>query len=733
MTIKGTVFGIIYVNEENGYSVIEFEADNNRYFTAVGIFPIVEEGEMLSLTGEFHQNAKFGEQFVVEQVEFVKPSDITSIKKYLSSGLFKGIGEKLANEIVKKFGASTMDIIENNPKELKKVSGIGKAKLASIIESYQVNKEMKESIFFLQKQDITMNIALKIYRFYGDTTITVIKNNPYILVKDIDGVGFFTADKIAMKSGIAEDSAFRIQAAIYHTLTEAALRGGHTCLPDNILISQTANLLKFGNLDAIIECLDGMDNIKVVNVDDVNMVVTKVNFHTEKLIATKLLSLNATAEKWDFDIAKEFEYYQKTSGLELHDLQKYAIKSVFENGVSVITGGPGTGKTTIIKGITSILTNHNKKVALCAPTGRASKRMTEATGIEAKTIHRLLGVEFGRNDGNAFTHNESNLLELDALIVDEISMADIYIFHALVKAMPFGARLILVGDKDQLPSVSCGNILADIISSGLINVVYLTEVYRQSKESAIVTNAHRINEGKMPITQGAKDFFIDTQEDNLGILNAVTSMTKSRIPNYLDINSKEIQVLTPIRKGLVGVENLNVELQKALNPTGQGIKYKDTYFLVGDKVMQTVNNYTVEWKKLGNYESGKGVFNGDIGYVIDAYDDTVIVEFEDGKVVTYKAGDLDELVLAYCVSVHKSQGSEFDVVIIVISGGSYMLLTRNLLYTAVTRAKKMVVLIGSQENIAKTVSNTYTVKRHSLLRHFLLSGKSKVDLLWGIS
>jgi exodeoxyribonuclease V alpha subunit len=729
MTVKGTVIGIVYVNEENGYSVLEFEADTGC-FTAVGIFPIVGEGEMLSLTGNFRENPKFGQQFVVESVEFVKPDDIESIKKYLSSGLFKGVGEKLAEQIVNYFGAYTMDIIEYKPEELKKVSGIGNSKLLGIIESYRENKEMKESIFFLQKQDITMNLALKIYRFYGDATISAIKTNPYILVKDIEGVGFLTADKIAVKLGIDKNSTFRIQAAIYHTLTEAALRGGHTCLPDNMLISETQKLLKFDNTKLIVECLGDMENIKFAKVDNFNMVATKVNYHTEKAIATKLLALNSTVEKWNFDIEKEFSTYEKTSGLKLHTLQKNAIKSVFENGVCVITGGPGTGKTTIIKGITNILANHNLNVVLCAPTGRASKRMTEATGVEAKTIHRMLGMEFnGKND--MFIHNETNPLEVDALIVDEISMADIYIFHALLKSIPFGARLILVGDKDQLPSVSCGNILSDIISSQLINVVYLTEIYRQSKESMIVVNAHKINAGELPETQGAKDFFIDSKNDSLGILNAVTSMTKSRIPQFLDIETKDIQVLAPMKKGLVGVENLNLELQKALNPNGTGIKHKETSFLTGDKVMQIVNNYSTEWVKNGIYqESGKGVFNGDIGYVVNAKGDTVKVEFEDGKVVTYTAGSLDELILAYCVSVHKSQGSEFDVVIMVVSGGNYMLLTRNLLYTAVTRAKKMVVLVGSEENIRKMISNNYTAKRYSLLKPFMFSGKTKVDLLW---
>ncbi|HOO22570.1 MAG TPA: ATP-dependent RecD-like DNA helicase [Clostridia bacterium] len=731
MTIKGTVIGIIYVNEENGYSVIEFEADN-RYFTAVGIFPIIEEGEMLALSGEFKENPKFGEQFVVESVEFIKPDDVESIKKYLSSGLFKGIGEKMANQIVNYFGAYTLEVIENHPQELKKISGIGDVKLADIVESYNRNREMKEVIFFLQKQEISMNLALKIYRVYGDVTISAVKCNPYILVKDIEGVGFLTADKIAMKLGIEEDSPFRIQAAIYHSLSEAASRSGHTCLPVTELIKETASLLRTVNSEKISECLRVTEGIKFVTVDDVEMAATQINFNTEKAIATKLLTLEYTARNWDFDIEKELEIYQKTSGIMLHENQKNAIHSVFENGVSIITGGPGTGKTTIIKGITNILNTRNLKVALCAPTGRASKRMSEATLMEAKTIHRLLGIEYGE-DG-MFCYNYHNPLEADAVIVDEISMADIYIFNALLKAIPQGARLILVGDKDQLPSVSCGNILSDIINSGLVNVVYLTEIYRQSKESMIVVNAHRINRGEMPIVQGAKDFFIDNKNNSLDILNSIISMTKSRIPQFLNIDPREIQVLAPVKKGLIGVENLNAELQKALNPNGKEYHYKDIVFREGDKVMQTVNNYTTEWVRNGYiHDSGKGVFNGDIGYVTEVYDDKIRVEFDDGKTVTYKDGDMDELALAYCVSVHKSQGSEFDVVIMVVSGGNYMILTKNLLYTAVTRAKKMVVIVGNEENVRKMISNNYTAKRYSLLKHFMVTGKEKVEMLWGIN
>lgn len=730
ITIKGTVLGIVFVNEENGYTVVEFEADN-RCFTAVGIFPVIGEGEMLALTGEFKENPKFGEQFVVQNVEFVKPDDIDSIKKYLSSGLFRGIGEKLANQIVNYYGSYTMNVIENCPEELIKVSGIGDKKLQSIIESYKQNKEMKESIFFLQKHDITMNLALKIYKMYGDATIATVSLNPYCLVRDIDGVGFFTADKIAVKMGIDKNSPFRIQAALYHLLNEAAAKNGHTCFPENTLTDETAKLLQFDNTEIIKDCLRSMDNVKFINIDNLQMVATQVNFNVEKAIAARLLTLNITAKKWDFDIEKEINIYEKTSGIELHYKQADAVRSVFSNGISVITGGPGTGKTTIIKCITDIMSTNKMKAVLCAPTGRASKRMSESTGMDAKTIHRLLGLEIN-NGVNVFTYNEIHPLEIDALIVDEISMADIYIFNALVKAVPLGARLIMVGDKDQLPSVSCGNILSDVIGSGLINTVYLTEIYRQAKESMIVWNAHRINSGMMPAFKGATDFFFDEQKEHGGILDAILSMTRNRIPNYLNVSSSDIQVLSPIKKGVIGVENLNIQLQNCLNPNGKEFRYKNQVYREGDKVMQNINNYSLEWLKDGQ-ESGKGVFNGEIGYVMKVEKDKMRVLFDDGKIVRYQGGEIDELSLAYCVSVHKAQGCEFDVVIMAIVPGSYMICTKNLLYTAVTRAKKMVVLIGEESNIRKMVNNNYTAKRYSMLKNFLIISKDKLNLLWNIN
>lgn len=726
MKVIGTVEDVIFVNEENGYTVLNFATDDD-FFTAVGIFPFVAVGERLELTGEFKTNNKFGEQFSVEEVKLCQPSDAEGILKYLASGLFKGIGEKLAYLIVRKFGADTLDILENNPQRLREVSGIGQKKLAEIVESYRETKAMKDVIFFLQKYDVSMGLALKIYKEFGEATESVVTNNPYILVEKIDGVGFLTADKIAEKMGVDRHSRFRIKAGILHALSEASVRGGHTCYPRDLLIDAAAKLMDVDK-NEVEEEIENVFGLQKTEIDGTILISTDQNYRTESAIATKLLLLKDGADDWRVDTEKELEQYEKTGCIAFHEQQREAIKSVFSSGVTVITGGPGTGKTTIIKAIVDIATKMNKEVILCAPTGRASKRMTEMTGTDSKTIHRLLGVDFSNAGG--FERTEKNPLTADVVIVDEISMADIFVFHALLRAISRGTRLVLVGDKDQLPSVSCGNILADIIASGEINVVYLTEIYRQG-EGYIVTNAHRINKGLPPVTDNKKDFFINYKTDPLDIQNTVVGMIKSRIPSFAGVDSYDIQVLTPVKKGIVGVDNLNAVLQQALNPDGAEYAYKNVVFRVGDKVMQTVNNYCAEWQKTDTGEMGSGVFNGDIGLITAVRKDRVEVLFDDGKLVSYADGDLDELTLAYCVSVHKSQGSEFPVVVVALSGANGMIMTRNLLYTAVTRAKKMVVLIGDATCIKRMVANDYTAKRYSLLKDFLKTNKKKIVDFWG--
>lgn len=730
MTYQGKVSEIIYTNEENGYSVILFDADSD-VFTAVGIFPPMQEGEMLQITGEFKENKRYGEQFVVESVDFLVPEEEEEIVKYLSSGLFKGIGEKLARDIVKTFGTETIDILDKTPERLIEVSGIGRKKLMEIIVCYEETRLMKESILFLQKLDVTMNLALKIYRKYGESTIDTMKANPYVLVTDVEGVGFVTADKIAQKMGISKQSDFRISAGITYTLQEVAARSGHTCLPQELLISEATKLL---NVDksSVENVYCKMGDLRKTEVDEQTLVSTGVNYSTENAIAAKLIQLNLTAPRNDINVAVELEVFERQYDILLDENQKRAIKSVFDNGVTVITGGPGTGKTTIIKGIVNILRNRGKTALLCAPTGRAGKRMMEATGEEAKTIHRLLGMDASGHS----CYNEASPLKVDVLIVDEISMADIYIFNTLLKAMPLGSRLVMVGDKDQLPSVACGNILSDVISSKVINVVYLTEVYRQAAFSTIVENAHRINHGEMPITRDTKDFFFSTKTDVKGIQNDVVSMIKTRIPKFLNVTPSDVQVLTPIKRTEVGVEVLNTLLQDELNPHGTEYTYRtegrELRFREGDRVMQTCNDYDLAWTKMHAYEtSGTGVFNGDIGVVETVGKDELIVLYDDGRRVKYDGGAIGELTLAYCISVHKSQGSEFPVVVLVLGRSSPMLLTRNLVYTAVTRAKKMVVIIGEESVLRYAIQNNYTAKRYSLLRHLILVNKGKGDILWG--
>ncbi len=724
MTYDGKVEEIVYVNEETGYTVLYFSADE-EYFTAVGIFPLIAEGELLRITGEFKVNKKFGEQFVVDRVEFSKPNDLMGICKFLASGLFKGIGEKMAMQIVNYFGIDTLKILDETPERLCEVRGIGHKKCIEIITAYNASRKMKESILFLQKYDIPMGLAIKIYRKYENATIPVVSDNPYQLVNDIEGVGFLTADKIASKMGIDKHSPFRIKAGIRHTLQEGAMQFGHTCLPVENLIVAAEKLLGVTE-EEVRENLPDTPNVKQLSVDGVMTAADAVNYETENSISSKLIRLTKTVSAIGKATEGEVDEFQKAFGIQLDEKQRDAITSVFNGGVTVITGGPGTGKTTIIRGIATIMRQRGKKVMLSAPTGRACKRIFEATGEDAKTIHRLLGMDFGDHT----VYNEMSPLPVDVLIVDEISMADIYIFNKLLKAIPTGSRLVLVGDKDQLPSVSCGNILADIIGCGFITTVYLTEVHRQTQDSYIVTNAHRINHGEIPVVKGASDFFFVRKNDSLDILKEVVGMTKTRIPNYLHIAPDDIQVLVPMKKGLVGAENINRELQNALNPSGFEKQYGENLFRVGDRVMQTVNNYEAVWKKEDG-ETGSGVFNGDLGYVYSIGKDGMTVLFEDGKKVLYEDGATDEIMLAYCISVHKSQGSEFPVVILVLGGSSPTLMTRNLLYTAVTRAKRMVVIIGGDEQLSRMVHNDYTVKRYSLLGYLLQKNKSKFELLWG--
>lgn len=727
-TVKGYVEEIIFRNIDNGYCVLLINAGNNLV-TAVGVFPPVEEGEYLEMQGEHVVNNKFGEQFNVSECKIVQPDSVESIYRYLSSGLFYGVGEVTAKNIVNTFGARALEYIEKDPVKLSQVKGLSLKKAMAINEAFIVHKERQATILYLQNFDISLNLALKIYKTYGDGTKRIIEKNPYQMVEDVDGVGFITADKIALKMGFDQYSRFRITAGIGHVLQEGASKNGHTYLERREVVSEVCRLLKMNEeeyrymVDGIILDNVVMGKIVIIEEDGEECVMLTRMYENENGIARCLADMLVSAEEIDLNIDADIDEYQKSKDITLHENQIEAIKNCVKYGVNVITGGPGTGKTTIINCILTILKKQYMRTVLCAPTGRASKRLAEATGEDAKTIHRLLDLDFTGGKGH-FTYNEDTKLDADVVVVDEVSMCDEYVFYALIRAIKRGGRLILVGDKDQLPSVGAGNILSDIIASGLVPVNYLTYIYRQSDDSLIISNAHKVNEGKMPtIDNKSKDFFVDAQTDTADMLKNCIDLVTKRLPSFSKLAPKDIQVLCPMKKGVIGVENINIEMQKALNPPDSSkgeLRAGANIFRVGDKVIHTVNNYQMEWLSPDGL-SGTGVFNGDIGYIkeVNKSAPSLKVEFDDGKIATYKQENLDEIALAYAISIHKSQGSEFPAVIIMVSGGNPFLMTRNLLYTAITRAKQIVVIEGSKESLAKMVKNDYTAKRNTLLTQFL--------------
>lgn len=731
MKIKGVVDSIIYHNSENGYSVIELNVAGNG-ITAVGAMPTITEGTTLELTGEMGFNNKYGEQFKIASARIVIPTDCESILRYLSSGLFKGVGEVTAFNIVDMFGEDTFKIIADEPAKLAKVAGVSYKKAMAIHETYTAYVEMQDTILYLQGLGISLNLALNIYKAYGKNTVNTVESNPYKLIEDIDGVGFYTADKIAESAGIDRDSLFRITAGIMYALKSAASNNGHTYLPKAILISEASKLLALDPdstlFDECISQAEIMGSIVVLPTEDGDAVMYGKYYNTEQSIAYKLIRLSNSALDIHSDVEADIAEFERYEGIKMHEGQVRAVMNAVKNGVNVITGGPGTGKTTIIKCIIGLFTKLKMKVQLCAPTGRAAKRLYSSTDVEAKTIHRLLDLDF-KNGKGYFSFNADTQLDCDVVIVDEVSMCDEYVFEALLSAIRSGGRLIMVGDKDQLPSVGAGNLLADIISYGEIPVSYLTHIYRQSEESLIVTNAHRINHGEMPILRNTKsDFLFDNISESEKIATRVVEMVTEKIPSFLGVLRDDIQVLCPMKKGVAGVNNLNLLLQEAINPRQDEkaeLKYGEGVFREGDKVIHLINNYNMEWTR--EEESGAGVFNGDIGYIVsaDPIDNVLTVRFEDEREAKYHREDLEQLKLAYAISVHKSQGSEFPVAVIAISAGSYMLLTRNLLYTAVTRAKKMSVIVGSAQNLERMVKNNYTQRRYTMLVRFLTNEGKK--------
>ncbi len=726
VTLTGTVEGIIFQNEENGYTVFVLCVDNNQFETVTGTFPMLREGDFVTVWGNYVEHDSYGQQLKAESYEIVTPQTPEEIENYLASGIVSGIGPKIARDIVDMFGAQTLKIMENSPERLCEVSGIGRKKAAQIKESYGELMGAQRTVMFLQKYGVTPNLALKIYSFYGDGTIPQLKSNPYKLVSDIEGVGFLTADKIASEMGIDSNSKYRISACIRYLLTEAG-NEGHTFLPQEVL-SYRASVILNCSQDKIVQLLPelGMDQSVVLrNVAGVKAVYHPSFFYAEALVAGSLMQLQDSVDfSSEKGINKEIDSYEKNNGIELAENQRQAVISAMNNGICVITGGPGTGKTTTLDCILNLFRKRGMNIALTAPTGRAAKRMSSATGEEAKTIHRLL--EYSKTEsGFIFKRNKDHPVDCSVCIVDEASMIDIFLMQALLDGLKRGTRLILVGDVDQLPSVGAGNVLGDIISSGVFPVVALNHIFRQASQSMIVVNAHKINNGEMPLvnTKGS-DFFLERKHNETEICANVVDLCLRRLPKAYGIDPiKDIQVLTPIKKGACGVFNLNTVLQKALNPAKFGVKehnFGEKIFREGDKVIQIRNNYERQWNMMdskGLLVQGTGMFNGDSGIIteIDEHSRKVTVLFEDGRICDYEYTDVDELELAYALSVHKSQGCEFKYVIMPLPMGNIRIMTRNLLYTAVTRASKMVIISGSETSLFQMINNTDTQKRYSAL------------------
>ncbi len=742
MKIEGTIEEIVFRNDENGYTVAVL-SHNKTPVTIVGKMISANVGENLILEGEYVHNKKFGYQFAFSNYEITLPQTLVGIEKYLSSGLIKGVGPITAKNIVQKFKTDTFSIIEMAPEKLALVKGISKNKAYEISAKFFELRSIQNAIMFLQGYDISVNMALKIFDVYGAKTVEIVRNNPYRLVEDVDGIGFLTADRIAKNIGIALNSAFRVRAGIVHCLTISTEKNGNTFLPKGLLFSNVMELLDYQEekSDAFDEVMDELVADKTCMqfwYDKLEIIMLTKYYRYEYSIAQKLCLLSSSANIDPTDVSLEIRSFEETNNVSFHSDQKRAIECAVNNGVSIITGGPGTGKTTIVKCIISILANRKENVLLLAPTGRAAKRLSDSTGQEAKTIHRALEVNGDIDRIGRFVHNENNPFDIKNFIVDEVSMVDVMLMSSFLKALPRDARLILVGDKDQLPSVGAGNVLGDILASKVFPVTMLTKIYRQTDDSLIISNAQLINNGVMPvIDNNSRDFFFEQKTDLNEIHSSIVELVTKRIPSFLNIDSSQIQVLAPLKAGICGIDNLNRTLQNILNPAlpnKNEIVLGTTIFREGDKVMQTSNDYNLKWNRRNGYiyETGEGVFNGDIGQIhsIDLQTGETVVEFEDGRVSTYARTDIGELSLAYAITIHKSQGSEFDVVVIPIIAGTSMILTRNLIYTAVTRAKKMVVLVGEKKNLRRMVANAYTVKRFTLLKKLIIEQSEKIKELF---
>lgn len=730
--LEGYVEHIIFRNGENGYTVMNVVADEEE-ITCVGVLQYIDEGEMLLMRGEYKEHSLYGQQFAIESYELKEPEDTVAIERYLASGAIKGIGAALAARIVRRFKEDTFRVIEEEPERLKEVKGISERMSREIAAQVEEKKDMRQAMLFLQQYGINTTLSVRIYEKYGADIYRIIKENPYRLADDINGIGFKIADEIAGKVGINTDSDFRIKSGLLYVLVQAG-NDGHTYLPKDELLAKTRELLSLGEVDIEKHLMDMVVDRKLIIKEESGQihVFANLSYHTELNTARMLTELNILCGREDYQVDKRIERIEQELGEELDEKQRLAVKEAVQNGLLVITGGPGTGKTTTINAILKYFEEEDVVVELAAPTGRAAKRMSEATGYAAKTIHRLLELSGIPDEGGRteFERNEQNPLEADVIIVDEMSMVDIYLMHSLLKAIVAGTRLILVGDANQLPSVGPGCVLKDIIESEVFTVVRLEKIFRQAAKSNIVINAHKINEGKpLDLENKKTDFFIMRRYESRGILDMIKKLIVDILPPNIKVEPYDIQVMTPMRKGQLGVEELNVYLQGILNPPAKSKAEKKTgnvVFRVGDKVMQIKNDYQLEWEIQNKYkiavEKGTGVFNGDMGIIseINTFAEMMTVCFDDNRIVQYSFKQMEELEHAYAITIHKSQGSEYPAIIMPLLNGPRMLMNRNLLYTGVTRAKRCVTIVGDERTVQEMIHNKSENKRYTDLRARIL-------------
>ena len=721
-TLKGTIENVVYRNENNDYTVLEIVDGEDNLITAVGVIPLASEGEIVTLRGRWTFHKEFGKQFAFDSFDKSLPDDVDGIFKYLSSGAIKGIGPVTALKIVNRFGADSFDVIEHRPEWLADISGITRKKAAAISRSFIEQSGIRGVMMFCKDYMGTGEVS-KVYKKFGAGAVGIIRDNPYVLCGGELGIPFAKADAIARSLGLALESKNRIKSGIEYILNHQAAQGGHTCLPKNEIVSATAELLEIGcdRVEVFLLSLLEDGEISAYKKDDAEYIMTNEIAEAEDLIVRGLVRISQSAGQFGaMDISSLIEKLEVTSSITFAPMQREALFASLNNGVMILTGGPGTGKTTVIKAMLSIFGSMGLKTVLAAPTGRAAKRMSEATSEEAKTVHRMLEMERTTDGSMRFARGERNPLSENVVIVDEASMLDLSLMAALLRAMKRGARLVLIGDSDQLPSVGAGNVLSDLIASERIKTVRLTHIFRQSGESLIITNAHKINDGDNPILNVTdNDFFFVRREREGDIAETVASLIDERLPRtYGEDIREKIQVITPSKKGAAGVEVLNNVLQARLNPEGKFKKEKAAHgviFREGDRVMQIANNYDIEWEKNGAV--GVGLFNGDIGIIesINQSEECMTIRFDD-KTVDYSFDLLEELDLAYAITVHKSQGSEYPVVIIPMYYCAPMLLARNLLYTAVTRAKNMVILVGRADIPRKMIANDRQILRYTTLK-----------------